>query len=128
MFHLWQKSKLYRQPASEIINLQAYCEDLTGLRGPDELTAWLFNNAVEYVGRWIESKWNELTDEGKPRYTLEYLLTDRTDRKQRAAQLEQFFGMGEVVQLDTLLNDPAYIAQIEAGLVNPPPNWTSTQQ
>jgi hypothetical protein len=126
MYQLWAKVKLYHQPASDILALDDFCEELTGLPGPDELTAWQFNNAIEYFGRWIDGKANELDKDGQFVHSINDLLDGKTLTPSKVNAIMGMFG-GEMISLETLLKDPTYIAQIEAGLVKPPPNWPTTQ-
>jgi hypothetical protein len=127
MYHLWTKVKLYHRPASEIIGLDGFCEDVTGLPGRDELTAWMFDSALEYFGRWIDSKSREVDKDNKLVHRLEDLLADKVMTVSKVDAVMGLFGAGEMISLETLLKDPAYIAQVEAGLVKPPPNWPTTQ-
>lgn len=137
MWQIWEKSKHYRCPPNEIFpdHLYDFCEEITGLPGRDDLSIYQFNTAVEYFGRYIEAHLLKMED-GKALYTLSDFL-DGTSKKIPAAipssgkivtsrntisHLASHWGIHEV-SVDTLLSDPAYIKQIEDGLVKPPPGY-----
>jgi hypothetical protein len=131
MWTLWSKVRLYKRPASEIMDLTAWCEQITGLPGPDELTAYCLDSAVESFGGWIEGKLNKFDRKGNPIYKLEDLLLDQKGKRRiRSSNADSIMGVmgGQLVTLDTLLADPQYIAQVEAGLVAPPPGWEERKQ
>lgn len=125
MYHLWQKVKLYHRPASEIVGLGDFCEEITGLPAPDELTAWMFDSALEYLGRWIDGKSTEMRD-GKLVYNIEDLLADRTMNTEKIGSIMGTFGAGEVISLDALMRDERYLEQVRSGKVKPPHGWSET--
>jgi hypothetical protein len=47
----------------------------------DEWAAYQLDDAVTYLGRWVESKLSERDGRGKPRYTLEFLLKEQEGKR-----------------------------------------------
>lgn len=122
MWNLYQKAKLYRMRPSDLIGLGTFCKEITGLPGTDEYTAYCLDNAVEYLGGVITSKLYELDGNNKAKYQLKDLLSDHKMTSSKMADISALFGM-EAITVETLWSDPAYIAQVEAGLVKKPPGW-----
>jgi hypothetical protein len=70
LWRLYCLSTSYGRRPSEILGVD------------DEWAAYQLDDAVTYLGRWVESKLSERDWRGKPRYTLAYLLQDREGKDQ----------------------------------------------
>lgn len=68
---MWKLSQLAEKAAKRP-------SDIVGI--DDEWAAYQFDQAVIFVGVYINNKLNELDEEGKPIYTLGELLTDQSTR------------------------------------------------
>ncbi len=78
-----------------MLPIKRWASELTGL--DDWYTGFCLDRAVIRFGGWVESKLYEMTDDGKPRYTLEELLKDEISDKKRAPTKSEWlamFGMG----------------------------------
>lgn len=70
----------------------------------DQWAAYCLDSAVSYFGNFVESKTSELDDRGKPKFSLNELLSHITPDKppvQTAQVLEQFKnfkGLFEVIE------------------------------
>lgn len=102
--------------------MDAFCAEITGLPGPDQLTAWQVDTAVEVFGSHIESKLHELDKNNKPKYQLKDLLSDRKMTSSKVADISALFGM-EVITVEALMQDEAYLEQVRSGKVKKPPGW-----
>ena len=70
LWRLYCLSTSYGRRPSEILGVD------------DEWAAYQLDDAVTYLGRWVEAKLSERhRKSGKPRYTLEYLLREREEEK-----------------------------------------------
>jgi hypothetical protein len=70
LWRLYCLSTSYGDRPSEILGID------------DEWAAYQLDDAVTYLGRWVEAKLSERhRKSGKPKYTLEYLLRDRGEGK-----------------------------------------------
>lgn len=69
------------QRPSQTLNLEEWCEHEFGDSRFAWWASWQFDNAVLYVGRWIENRLQELDRKGKPRYTIEMLLADDSRKR-----------------------------------------------
>lgn len=59
---------------SKFLGIKKWASRLLGLK--DEWTSIQFDNAVSFLGVYIENKLNETTKQGRPKYKLEDLLAD----------------------------------------------------
>ena len=81
---------------SKILGISRLSKRLNGLKGRDEWTCYQFDQAIVWLGRYVENKLHELDDDGKPLYTLAQLLGDKPVWKMTEEKAIQFFAQAGI--------------------------------
>lgn len=88
MYRVWVAALDLRQRPSDIVRLDRWAEGAAGDGAP-----WLcvqFDQAVSFLGKWVDGHLQERDAKGKPRYGLDKLLDPSTT--ERTLGLEYLFG------------------------------------
>lgn len=99
MWNLWTLQKETGTRASDLLQIPQWVAETYGLDG--WWAAYCFDDAVTYVGRWIEAKMSELDKRGKRLHELADLLQDTPHsieiELKRWAHIQ---GIGKVIKVD----------------------------